>query len=126
MKSIAGQEDKRRELLNDPARATSAAQAIVRLWARKLSQEIHEKLANPTSQGRPVMVIEGLAALHPLGNPTSLMEALAEQEPRDPTTDLVIPIVLLVPGIRPPQSSRRYLFLDLDDLRLDFYRGEEI
>ncbi|MEI6043486.1 MAG: hypothetical protein WCS37_03735 [Chloroflexota bacterium] len=126
MKAIAGQEDRRRELLNDPSKAGSSAQAIVRLWAKKLSQEINERLVSPATAGRPVMILQGLAALHPLGNPTSLMEALAEQEPRDPKTGLVVPIVLLVPGSRPPQSSRRYLFLDLENLRLDFYRGEEI
>jgi hypothetical protein len=34
-------------------------------------------------------------------------------------------IVLLVPGIRPPQTSREYLFLGLERLDLSFYRGEE-
>ena len=67
-----------------------------------------------------------MAALYPLGNPTHLMEAIAEREPRDPHTNKVIPFVLLVPGTHPPQSSRTYDFLGLEDQRLSFYRGEEI
>ena len=53
-------------------------------------------------------------------------EFLAEQEPRDPTTNTIVPVVLLIPGIRPPQTSRRYLFLGQERLRFDFYRGEEM
>jgi hypothetical protein len=54
------------------------------------------------------------------------MEFLAEQEPRNPSTNTVVPIVLLIPGIRPPQTSHRYLFLGQERLRFDFYRGEEM
>ena len=73
-----------------------------------------------------MVVLHGLAALHPLGNPTALMEFLAEQEPRDPSTNSIVPIALLIPGVRPPQTSRRYLFLGQERLRFDFYRGEEM
>ncbi len=78
------------------------------------------------AESRPVVVLRGLAALHPLGNPTSLMEAAAEQELRDPGSGRAIPVVLLVPGLRPPGSSRTYLFLGREDLSLQFYRGEEV
>ena len=99
----------------------------MRLWARTLSREIAIKLEETAQQAkRPVVVLHGLAALHPLGNPTALMEFLAEQETRDPSTNTIVPIVLLIPGIRPPQTSRRYLFLGQERLRLDFYRGEEM
>jgi hypothetical protein len=76
-------------------------------------------------RGRPVAVLCGLAALHPLGTPTRLMETMAEQEVRDPRTDRIVPVVLLVPGVRPPQTSRRYWFLGQQRLDCDFYRGEE-
>ncbi len=98
----------------------------MRLWARTLSRDITARLESAQQEGRPVVVLQGLAALHPLGNPTALMEFLAEQEPRDPRTNTVVPIVLLIPGVRPPQTSRRYLFLGQERLRLDFYRGEEM
>lgn len=124
--SMKGQEERREELLNDPVKGNGAATSILRLWARAVSREIAERLRAPGSAGKAVVVLQGLAALHPLGNPTSLMEALAEQEARDPLTNKMVPIVLLVPGSRPPQSSRTYLFLGLADQQLDFYRGEEI
>jgi hypothetical protein len=111
-------------LLERP-QAGEAADSIVRRWARALVREIDKSLEHPTSAGRPVVVLVGLAALHPLGNPTLLMERLAEQEPRDPVTNKVLPVVLFVPGLRPPQTSRRYLFLGRAENDLVFYRGEE-
>ena len=127
IKSLAGQEERRQQLLNDPLKQSGTAEAIMRLWARTLSRDITSKLEETAPQGkRPVVVLRGLAALHPLGNPTALMEFLAEQEPRDPRTNTIVPIVLLIPGIRPPQTSRRYLFLGQERLRFDFYRGEEM
>lgn len=124
--SLAGQEDRRQQLLGDPTKATSASESILRLWARQVSRAVQEYLSITTTGGRPVIVLRGLAALHPLGNPTSLMEAVAESEPRDPATGQIVPFVLLVPGVRPPGTSRTYLFLGREDLRLEFYRGEEV
>ncbi len=124
--SLAGQEERRQQLLNDSAKKDSVAEAMMRLWARTVSREITARLAHTQQEGRPVIMLRGLAALHPLGNPTALMEFLAEQEPRNPRTNSVVPIVLLIPGIRPPQTSHRYLFLGQERLRFDFYRGEEM
>ncbi len=127
IKSLTGQEERRQQLLNNPLKQSGTAEAIMRLWARTLSREITSKMEETATQGkRPVVVLRGLAALHPLGNPTALMEFVSEQEPRDPRTDTIVPIVLLIPGIRPPQTSRRYLFLGQERLRHDFYRGEEM
>lgn len=122
--SLSGQEERRRQFLDDPLRSQNQTEAILRLWARKLSGEINKTLETVDAGKRPVVILHNLAALHPLGDPTSLMEFLAEQEPRNPRTGTIVPIVLLVPGSRPPQSSRAYLFLD--QIQLDFYRGEEI
>jgi hypothetical protein len=126
IESMQGKEEVRQQHLNTPQKTENAAEAILRIWTRRIGSEIKEKLAETRSEERPVVVLHNLAALHPLGNPTSLMEFLAEQEPRNPLTGTIIPIVALVPGSRPPQSSRLYLFLDQERLRLDFYRGEEI
>jgi hypothetical protein len=123
------QEERREQLLADPARGSGTAEAILRLWARAVTRSIHESLQHTDVQSadiRPVIVLRGLAALHPLGNPTSLMEAIADQETCDPATGRMAPVVLLVPGIRPPQTSRTYLFLGQENLRLQFYRGEEV
>lgn len=124
--ALQGQEELRQRLLNDPLRTESATDAILRLWTRKISSEITTKLAATTEDEHPVVVLYNLAALHPLGNPTSLMEFLADQEPRNPRTRSIVPVVLLVPGTRPPQTSRLYNFLDQERLQLGFYRGEEI
>jgi len=127
IQSLAGQEERRQQLLNDPLKINSVTEAMMRLWARTISRNITTRLETAQAEaGRPVIVLRGLAALHPLGNPTGLMEFLAEQEPRNPLNNTIVPIVLLIPGIRPPQTSRRYLFLGQERLRLDFYRGEEM
>ncbi len=126
IESLAGQEERRQQFLNDPLKTASISEAIMRLWAKAVSKEIVARLETAPDAGRPVVVLRGMAALHPLGNPTALMEFLAEQEPRNPRTQTVVPVVLLIPGIRPPQTSRRYLFLGQERLRLDFYRGEEM
>lgn len=124
--ALQGQEEQRQRLLNDPLRTESATESILRLWTRKINSEIIAKLAATTANEHPIIVLFNLAALHPLGNPTSLMEHLAEQEPRNPCTRDVVPVVLLIPGTRPPQTSRLYNFLDQEHLQLSFYRGEEM
>lgn len=124
--SLRDREEQSQRLLNDPAKRDGAANSILRLWVRAVGKAIDAAVASPFSPARPVIVLSGLAALHPLGNPTSLMEALAESEPRDPVTNRIVPVVLLVPGVRPPQTSRTYQFLGLKRLELSFYRGEEI
>jgi hypothetical protein len=127
MQSLAGQEERRQQLLNDPLKSSGVTEAMMRLWVRTISRNITTGLETAQAEeGRPVIVLRGLAALHPLGNPTVLMEFLAEQEPRNPRNHTIVPIVLLIPGTRPPQTSRRYLFLGQERLRLDFYRGEEM
>jgi hypothetical protein len=125
IESLADQEEQRQQLLNDP-RKTNSSIGIVRLWARRTLTKITRELEALEPDVHPVVVLHGLAALHPLGNPTSFMEFLAEQEPRHPKTGAIVPIVLLIPGTRPPQSSHVYLFLGQERLRCNFYRGEEI
>jgi hypothetical protein len=123
--SSAGQEARREELLNDPLKSGEAMRSLLRMWARRVGQTVTASVATNPAQARPVVVLRGLAALHPLGTPTGMMEELAEQEPRNPATGQMVPIVVLVPGVRPPQTSREYLFLGQERLRQPFYRGEE-
>lgn len=125
IKSLAGQEERRQQLLHDPVKRAGTADSILRIWARAVGRAITASLEALGNTGRPVVVVHGLAALHPLGNPTALMEMMAEQEVRDPVTDRIVPIVLLVPGVRPPQTSRQYWFLGQAQLDYTFYRGEE-
>ena len=95
--SLAGQETQREQLLADAQRGTSAGVSIVLRWARELSRQVQEQLAQATDTGRPVVVLRGLAALHPLGNPTALMEAVAENEPCDPQTGRMAPFFCWFP-----------------------------
>lgn len=123
--ATSGQEDVRREMLLDP-RKPDAAAGIVGHWLRRLMRTAEEALTQPESAGRPVILLSGLAALHPLTNPTALMEQIAERELRDPATNRVVPMVLLVPGVQPAGASRQYRFLGLEEQTLSFYRGEEL
>lgn len=125
LQSTATHEQRREELLNDPTKAEGAATSLLRIWSRAVARAITQQIETQPPAALPVMVLRGLAALHPLGTPTTMMEALAEQEPRDPATNRVLPVVLLVPGVRPPQTSRVYRFLGQERLTQDFYRGEE-
>lgn len=124
--STTGQEQRREELLNEPLKSGETKRSLVRMWSRRVSQAITRSLETRLLGTRPVVVLHGLAALHPLGSPTGMMEELAEQEPRDPLTGQMVPIVLLVPGVRPPQTSRIYYFLGQERLTNEFYRGEEV
>lgn len=125
VQSLAGKEQHAEQSLSDARRRAGMAESIMRIWARAASQAIAATLEREAGSGRPVAVLRGLAALHPIGTPTGLMEALAEQELRDPTSGRIVPVVVLVPGTRPPQTSRTYRFLGLEQLQLQFYRGEE-
>lgn len=124
--SLRTQEERRQQYLNDPLRKRGTTEAILKLWARRICQAIDVQVKAVAADRRPVVVLRNLAALHPLGNPTTFMEFLSEMEPRCAITETMIPIVLFVPGYRPPQTSRLYWFLDQASLQFDFYRGEEI
>lgn len=126
IQALQGQEVRRQELLSDPTKASGAAASIMRRWAGELRQAMAACLAETSAGPRPVFVLSGLAALHPLGTPSVLMEHLAEREVRDPHTGYIAPIVILTPGLRVPGTSRRYLFLGLERLSLELYRGEEM
>src|SRR5436309_9568963 len=51
IKSLTGQEERRQQLLNDPHKQSSTAEAIMHLWARTLSRDITTKLEEKASQG---------------------------------------------------------------------------
>ena len=124
--SITGQEERRQALLDDPLRGKNAAQSLARRWAQELATAIDAQVRQCAPDMRPVVLLLGLAALHPVTNPTALMEGVAEEENRHPHTGRAIPIVIFVPGERPAQTSRTYNFLGRTDLSMTFYRGEEV
>lgn len=126
IRCLEGQEEQRQQLLDRPRTKKSALDSIVLLWKDSIHTTITAALASTQPHERPVIVLHGLAALYPLTNPSALMEYIADQPPRNPHNATIIPIVILVPGSRPPLASHQYYFLDQERLLLDFYRGEEI
>ncbi len=127
IESLAGQEERREQLLNDPLKTSGVTEAIMRLWARTISRNITTRLETAQSEeGRPVDSAARTRCASSIGKPDRPYGVPGEHEPRNPRNNTIVPIVLLIPGIRPPQTSRRYLFLGQERLRLDFYRGEEM
>lgn len=122
---LEGQEERRQQLLDKPRTQKSTVDSIVALWKERIYAAIIDALSETQVDKRPVIVLNGLAALHPLTNPSALMEYIADKPPRNPYNRTIIPIVVFIPGSRPPLGSRQYYFLDLEP-QLDFYRGEEI
>lgn len=123
---LRGEEEPRENLLKHPLDGTQAAADIAGIWTRALRRRMLKTLAAVTSDMRPVIYLEGLAALHPLTNPTTVMESFAEHSIDHPQTLRPVPIVLFVPGVQLPHMSRMYQYLDAKSPILSMYRGEDI
>lgn len=123
-----GEEEGREATLTnpDPAVATTAPGDIAALWQDELRIAMQQSLATIPLNTRPLILLEGLAALHPLTNPTAVMEQFAECSLDNPATGRPVPIVLFVPGFRVPHTSRTYHFLTHTSQPLLMYRGEDI
>ena len=114
------------QVLHDPMLAAQGRHEIVQLWSDVLCERIVAAVAQLPVGKRPVAILYGVAALHPLGTPTDLMKLVAQIEPRDARTGRPVPIVVFVPGYSPKYvSSRFYHFLDEESPRLQFYREGE-
>ena len=126
--ALRGEEAAREATLTnlDPAIATAAPGDIAALWQDELRIAMQQALADAPPGVRPLIFLEGLAALHPLTNPTAVMEQFAEQRLDHPVTGRPVPIVLLVPGFRVPHTSRAYHFLTHTPQPLLMYRGEDV
>ena len=126
--TLHGEETAREALLVDPARVKSdvAPREIAAIWQAELRELVQRKLELVPPTARPIVFLEGLAALHPLTNPTAVMERFAEQSLDHQSTGRPVPIVLFVPGFLVPHMSRTYHFLTQTAQPLTMYRGEEI
>lgn len=109
----------------DPAKSKVAPSEIAAIWQAELIELVQRRLETMPPTARPIVFLEGLAALHPLTNPTEVMERFAEQSLDNPSTGRPVPIVLFVPGFLVPHMSRTYHFLTQTSLPLLMYRGEE-
>lgn len=126
--TLRGEETAREALLvdPDPVKSTVAPREIADLWQEELRDLVQRELEKAPSNARPIVFLEGLAAFHPLTNPTAVMERFAEQSLDNPYTSRPVPIVLFVPGFLVPHASRTYHFLTQTSQPLLMYRGEEI
>jgi hypothetical protein len=114
IESIEGDEEEREYELNDPMLASEARREIVQLWSEAISKRIVADVAVTPVDKRPVALLYGVAALHPLGTPTQLMLCIAEMEPRDERTGRAVPIVVFIPGFLSLRTNAYfYHFLDV-------------
>ena len=127
MDALRGEEEGREAVLlhPDPAISTVAPNDIADIWQDELRVAMQQALEDIPPGSRPLILLEGLAALHPLTNPTAVMEKFAEHSLDNPATGRPVPIVLLVPGFRVPNTSRMYYFLKQSSPQLKMYRGED-
>lgn len=103
------------ELMSNPMPGSDPSAELARVWLAAIAAAVRKALAEGGS-GRPVAVLERLAALHPVTTPRALMQALWDEE----HSTLNGPVVLLVPG-RIVQA-KNYLFLGEKDEFM--YRGD--
>jgi hypothetical protein len=103
------------DLMSNPMPGSDPAAELARVWLAAISRTVREALGGGGS-GRPVAVLERLAALHPVTTPRALMQALWDED----QSTLNGPVVLLVPG-RIVQA-KNYLFLGAKDEFM--YRGD--
>lgn len=128
MDALRGEEEGREVVLVDPNPAISSVAPgdIADIWQDELRIAMQQALEDVPPGARPLILLEGMAALHPLTNPTEVMEKFAEHSLDNPATGRPVPIVLLVPGYRVPNTSRMYSFLTPSSQPLKMYRGEDV
>ncbi len=126
--ALHGEEHARQALLNhsDLSKSDIAPLDIAHLWQDEIRENIERALETMPSGVRPLVLLEGLAALYPLTNPTAIMEKFAEQSFNNPATGRPVPLVLFVPGYMLPHTSRTYHYLTLASPPLQLYRGEDL
>jgi hypothetical protein len=127
MAALQGEEEGREAVLvhPDPAVSRVAPHDIAAIWQDELRMVMQQHLEEVPPGARPFILLEGLAALHPLTNPTAVMEQFAEHSLDNPASGRPVPIVLFVPGYRVPNTSRQYYFLTPASQPLKMYRGED-
>ena len=93
-------------VLTDPMPGASPEAELSAMWSSALAARVKE-LATGRGQGRPVVVLERLAALYPATGPRAVMQGLWDSE----QDALEGPVIVLIPGTL--IKARVYRFLDL-------------
>ena len=102
-------------VLTDPMPGASPEAELISMWSSALAARVKE-LATGRGQGRPVVVLERLAALYPATGPRAVMQGLWDSE----QDALEGPVIVLIPGTL--IEARVYRFLDLSEEFM--YRGD--
>lgn len=102
------------EALGNPMPGSDPVVELGHHWVDAVARHVRERFDAP--KGRPVVSVEGIAALYPVAGPRDVMQQLWDCA----QSALDGPVVVLVPGT--VRGSRTYSFLDL---RNEFmYRGD--
>ena len=102
--------------LEDPFTIADAQADLGRLWLDRARQEVRALADLRDRPGRPVIVIESIAALYPAAGPFMLMQTLWNDE----EARIDAPVLVPIPGSL--EGPRSYRFLDRDVELM--YRGD--
>ncbi len=103
------------DLMSDPMPGSDPTSELGSMWTKAVATAVRETAAQP-SPGRPVIVLERLAALYPASGPRAVMQALWDSD----HAALDGPVVLLVPGVL--VEPRVYQFVG--QIEEFMYRGD--
>jgi hypothetical protein len=101
--------------MNDPMPGSDPTSELGSMWTTAVAAAVRKAASRPGT-GRPVVVLERLAALHPASGPRAVMQTLWDSD----HAALEGPVVLLVPGVL--VEPRVYRFVgQIDEF---MYRGD--
>lgn len=92
------------DAMSDPMPGSDPTIELGSMWARAVAAAVRQAVAPPLA-GRPVVVLERLAALYPATGPRAVMQMLWDSD----QAALDGPVILLVPGLL--VESRVYRFV---------------
>ncbi len=101
--------------MRDPMPGSDPTSELGSMWTNAVAAAVHDAVARPGT-GRPVVVLERLAALYPASGPRAVMQTLWDSD----RAALEGPVVLLVPGIL--VEARVYRFVG--QVEEFMYRGD--
>ena len=103
------------ESMRDPMPGSDPTSELGSMWTNAVAAAVREAVDQP-GQGRPVVVLERLAALYPASGPRAVMQTLWDSD----HSAIEGPVVLLIPGIL--VEARVYRFVG--EFEEFMYRGD--
>lgn len=103
------------EAMRDPMPGSDATSELGEMWTKAVAATVREEAGKP-GPGRPVVVLERLAALYPASTPRTIMQVLWDSA----HAALEGPVVFLVPGV----VIERRVYAFLGKVQEFMYRGD--